>query len=130
MSAYYLYIKSAHIHLALLSIGLFALRGLFALGGARWPRHALLRWSSYAIDTCLLTSAAMLLAVLKGGAFANGWLLMKLLLILAYITLGVLALRASLPRLQRTLAYVGALACAAQIYAIARSHSPWGWLAG
>ena len=64
MIEFYPQIKSAHILLVLLSGSLFALRGGFALFGARWPRHAALRYTSYSIDTMLLTSAAMLLTIL------------------------------------------------------------------
>lgn len=128
MIEYYLPIKSVHVHLALTSVAFFALRGAFAVAGARWPRHVLARYASYGIDTCLLASAAMLLAILKGAAFAHGWLLMKLLLLLAYVVLGILAMRPQRPRPVRIGCYLAALACAAQVYAIARLHSPRGWL--
>ncbi len=129
MIAYYLQIKSVHVHLALISIAFFALRGGLALCGASWPRKAWVRYTSYGLDTCLLTSAAMLLAMLKGAAFAHGWLLMKLILLLVYIVLGIVAMRPGLARPTRITCYLAALAVASQIYAIARSHSPWGWLA-
>ena len=54
---------------------------------------------SYAIDTALLTAALMLLTILPGAMFANGWLAMKMVLLVVYVVLGTLALkRARSPR--------------------------------
>ena len=122
-------IKMLHIALVLLSGALFALRGGAALFGMRWPRHAVVRYTSYTIDTFLLTSAAMLATILPRALFANGWLTVKLVLVVVYIVLGVMAMRASLSRGARTGFYIAALAVFAFILGIARLHSPWGWLA-
>ena len=81
MIEFYPQIKQFHIFVALLSGTLFALRGAFALAGARWPQALPVKWLSYAIDTCLLTAAMMLLTILPWAVFANGWLLAKITLI-------------------------------------------------
>ena len=128
MIAYYLQIKAFHIFVALLSGGLFAVRGGFALAGARWPNAAPVRWTSYAIDTALLTAALMLLTILPGAMFANGWLAVKLSLLVGYVVLGVYALRRAKTRRARVLSFVGALVLFAGIYATARSHDPLGML--
>src|SRR3546814_9370768 len=60
MIEFYPQIKMFHIALALLSGGLFALRGAGVLAGMRWPHWLAVRWTSYAIDTSLLTAALML----------------------------------------------------------------------
>lgn len=124
MIEFYPQIKHAHILLALLSGGLFALRGGFALAGARWPRALPMRWLSYSIDTALLTAALMLLTILPWAMFANGWLLAKLMLIVVYVVLGVLAMRPGRSRAQRAGYYAAALLVFAAVYAIARSHHP------
>ncbi|MGY0505871.1 SirB2 family protein [Luteimonas sp. e5] len=129
MIEFYPQIKAAHIHLVLLSVGLFALRGGFSLIGAKWPRHAVARYASYTIDTCLLTSAAMLLTILPGAMFANGWLTAKMLLLVAYIVLGVLAMRVRFPRSRRAVFFALALLAFFAMFGIARMHHPWGWLA-
>jgi len=128
MIEFYPQIKHVHILLALLSGGLFALRGGFALAGARWPRALPVRWLSYAIDTTLLTAALMLLTILPWAMFANGWLLAKIALIVAYVVLGVLAMRPRRTRAQRAAYYAAALLVFAAIYAIARAHHPLAWL--
>ena len=129
MIEFYPQIKQFHIFVALLSGSLFALRGGFALAGARWPRALPVRWLSYAIDTSLLTTAMMLLTILPWAMFANGWLLAKIALLFVYVVLGVLAMRPQRSRRERSLYYAAALLAFAAIYGIARAHHPMGWLA-
>lgn len=130
MIEFYPQIKHAHIGLALASGTLFALRGAGALAGMRWPRLAAVRWSSYGIDTALLAAALMLVAILPHGLYANGWLAAKLVLLVAYVVLGVYALRRARSRTGRALCYLAALASFAMIYGIARTHHPLGYLHG
>lgn len=128
MMSFYPAIKHTHIAMVLLSGGLFALRGLSLCLGMRWPHSALVRGLSYVIDTTLLTAALLLLTILPDGLFANGWLLVKLGFVVAYIMLGVLAFRAQRGLRARVLLWLCALLCYAQVYAIARSHDPHGLL--
>ncbi|MFZ7096511.1 SirB2 family protein [Luteimonas dalianensis] len=130
MIEFYPQIKHAHIGLALASGALFALRGAGALANMRWPRWAAVRYASYAIDTGLLTAALMLLTILPGGLYANGWLTAKLVLLVVYVVLGVFALRRARSRAGRAACYVAALATFAMIYGIARAHHPLGYLYG
>ncbi|HTL14542.1 MAG TPA: SirB2 family protein [Thermomonas sp.] len=129
MIEFYPQIKLFHMTVAILSGSLFALRGGFALAGARWPRSLPVKWLSYAIDTALLTAALMLLTILPWAMFGNGWLLAKLALLVAYIVLGVLALRPQRSLRGRAVCYAAALLAFAAIYGIARAHHPLGWLA-
>ena len=128
MIAYYLQIKQFHVFVALLSGTIFAVRGAFLLGGARWPQALAVRWLSYAVDTALLTAALMLLTILPWAMFANGWLLAKVTLVVAYVVLGVFALRRGRTRRTRAACYVAALLTFGAIYAIARAHHPLGVL--
>lgn len=130
MIAFYPEIKHAHIGLALASGALFAMRGAGVLAGMRWPRRAAVRHVSYIIDTGLLAAALMLLAILPGGLYANGWLAAKLVLVVVYVVLGVFAMRRARSRGGRLAAYLAALAAFALIYGIARAHHPLGPLQG
>jgi len=117
-----------HILAISLSGSLFALRGLGMLAGARWPQAAPVRYLSYSIDTVLLTAALMLLTILPRAMFANGWLTVKLVLVVAYVVLGSFALkRGRTPRI-RTTCFVAALLVFAAIIGIALAHHPLGWL--
>ena len=126
MIEYYLQIKQFHVFFALLSGSLFAVRGAFLLGGARWPQALPVKWLSYAVDTALLTAALMLLTILPWAMFANGWLLLKVTLVVVYVVLGVFALRRGRTRRTRALCYVAALLVFGSIYSIARAHHPLG----
>ena len=129
MIEFYPQLKMFHITAALLSGALFAVRGGFALAGARWPQALPVKWLSYSVDTALLTAALMLLTILPWAMFANGWLLVKLALIVVYVVLGVFAMRRGRTRRMRAICYVLALLTFSMIYAIARAHHPLGGLA-
>ncbi|WP_206858316.1 SirB2 family protein [Lysobacter changpingensis] len=127
MIEFYPQIKLAHIAAIACSGALFLLRGSSALAGLRWPMTAPVRYLSYTIDTVLLTAAMMLLTILPGALFANGWLLVKVALVIAYVVLGILAMRSRRTR-TRVAMFVLALLTYAQVYAIARAHHPLGVL--
>ena len=127
---FYPHIKHVHIGLALVSVALFVLRGAAVQVGMRWPRSKPVRLASYAIDTGLLAAGLWLVAILPGGFFANGWLMAKLVLLVAYVVLGVFAMRRARSRIGRALCYVAALATFSMIYGIARAHHPLGPLQG
>lgn len=126
MIEFYPQIKHVHILLALASGTLFALRGAGVLAGMRWPNALPVRWTSYTVDTALLTAALMLLTILPGAMFANGWLTAKIVLLVIYIVLGVFAIKRGRTRTAKAWFYVGALATFAMVYTIARAHHPLG----
>jgi len=127
MIEYYPQIRAAHLLAVVLSGTLFAARGLGVLAGARWPLHAIVRYSSYAVDTVLLTAALMLVSVLPAATFANHWLTVKLVLVVVYVGLGTLALKRARPR-GRAICYLAALVVFGVVIGIARHHSPLAWL--
>lgn len=128
MMEFYPQVKWTHVHAVMCSGAFFALRGGATLLGARWPRHWLPKYTSYAIDTVLLTSATMLFSMLPGAMFANGWLATKLVLLVLYVALGILAMREKCSRAQRAIFYAAALATFVFMFGIARMHHPAGWL--
>ncbi len=128
MMTFYPDIKLVHVAAAMTSGTLFALRALGLLAGMRWPRAALVRYTSYTIDTVLLTGAMMLLTILPSGMFANGWLATKIAFLFAYIGLGIVAFRPAWTPGKRAILVAGAALCFLQVYGIARAHDPWGWL--
>lgn len=128
MMEFYPQVKWTHVHAVMCSGAIFALRGGAAILGAHWPQHWLPKYTSYTVDTILLTSATMLFSMLPGAMFANGWLTVKLCLVVAHIVLGILAMRPKRSRSQRIGFYITALATFTFIYGIARMHNPAGWL--
>jgi len=129
MTEYYLQIKFVHILCVMLSGALFATRGLLRLADSRIAHHAALRWSSYAIDTALLTAALMLVGIVHQYPFVNGWLTAKVLLLVVYVVLGSFALRRAHSRRSAALWFVSALVVFAIIVGAAVMHDARSWFA-
>ncbi|MCC6757965.1 MAG: SirB2 family protein [Arenimonas sp.] len=127
MIEFYVPIKTVHVAAVLASGGLFALRGALVLAGVRWAMSAPLRYLSYSIDTVLLTAALMLATLLPGAVFANGWLAVKLTLLVLYVLLGSFALKRGRSRRTRALCFIAAITVYAFMYSVARTHQPLGW---
>lgn len=128
MFEYYPQIKWVHVAAVICSGSLFALRGLLVLAGqSRWAMTPLLRYLSYTIDTVLLTAALMLLAILPGAMFGNGWLHLKIGLLVVYVVLGTFALKRGRTAGVRAVCYVLAVLVFCFMITIARSHHPYGF---
>lgn len=126
MLEFYLPIKHVHIAAVLLSGGLFFLRGMLLLNGRTWAMSAPMRYLSYSIDTVLLAAALLLIAILPSAVFANGWLTLKLLLLLVYVLLGSFALKRGRSYKARCWCFVIAVLIYLFMISIARTHQPLG----
>ena len=126
MLAFYPQIKFIHILCVMLSGSLFTLRGVMMLAQSRFTYHAVLRMSSYVIDTTLLTSAVLLVLMLHQYPFVQAWLTVKVVLLVVYIVLGVFALRRGRTRAVRTGFFIAALVVFAFIISVAITHNPRG----
>lgn len=126
MEGFYVEIRAVHIASVLASGSLFLLRGLaLNLLDARWAMAAPLRYLSWSVDLVLLTAALMLMAIIDQTPFQNPWLGVKVLLIVPYIVLGYLGLRAPARR-TRLLCLAGAILVFGYIVSVAQAHHPLG----
>lgn len=130
MSEYYLTLRGVHIGCAALTIALFALRGGLMLADAPWQRNVVLRFLPHAVDTVLLTTALMLTTVIHQYPFSTGWLTAKVVLLVAYVVLGSIALKRGRTKRIRVAAFVAALATVGFLVTVARTHHPLGMFAG
>jgi uncharacterized membrane protein SirB2 len=127
----YLLVKSVHVGCAALSIVGFTARGILRLRGSALLQTRFVRVAPHVVDTLLLLSAIGLAWALGVVPFVHGWVTAKVLALLAYIGLGVLAMRGRTSSV-RGAAFVAALAVAAYIVAVALTRDPRGplaWLA-
>lgn len=122
-------LKLVHQGSVALSFGGFFARGLAALAGARWVRGRAARTLPHIVDTVLLGSALAMLWLLGLTPAAAPWLAAKIVGLLLYIALGMVALRPGLPRAWRAAAWLAALAVFGWIVAVALSKNPWVGLA-
>ncbi|MFO1312954.1 MAG: SirB2 family protein [Burkholderiales bacterium] len=126
---HYALVKALHVAAVALTGFVFLLRALLVQLG-RFPVAFAppIRYASYAIDTVLLASALLLVAMLPPAVFANHWLHVKVALVVAYIVLGSFALKRARTRRGRAACLVAAIAAYAAIVGIAIAHHPLGWL--
>jgi uncharacterized membrane protein SirB2 len=130
MIEYYLPLRHLHIACAILSITLFALRGGLMIAESPLLGTRVLRTLPHVVDTVLLTTALMLTTVIHQYPFVQGWLTMKVVLLVAYVVLGSVALRRGRTKRARIVAFVAALATVAFLVTVARAHHPLGIFAG
>jgi uncharacterized membrane protein SirB2 len=119
-------LKTVHIACALLSFTGFALRGYWMLTDKRWIKHRLTRILPHTVDTVLLASAIGMLYLWQLSPFSASWLTAKILALLVYIVLGMIALRFGKTKTVRTSAYISALLTVFYIVSVAFTKSPWG----
>ncbi len=125
----YVALKLVHQGAVVLSISGFVARGIAALVDARWQRGRAARTLPHIVDTLLLASALGLAWMARLNPIATPWLMAKIVGLLLYIGLGIVALRPGLPRGVRAAALLAAVLCFGQIVAMAISKSPAGLLA-
>jgi uncharacterized membrane protein SirB2 len=123
LAAHYSDIRHLHITCVALSGSLFSARGLLRVADSAFANHRFLRFASYVIDTTLLAAGLLLAAIVHQYPFVNGWLTAKVLLLIVYIFLGVIALKRARSRLGRTLALLGAWGAFGAIVGVAMTHT-------
>lgn len=122
------WLKLTHVSCALLSIAGFALRGYWMISGNGLLGHRLTRVLPHLVDTLLLGSAIGMLVIWHTGPLALDWLSAKIIALLCYIGLGMVALRFGRSRRVRAAAFALALLTAAYIVAVAFAKSPLPFL--
>ena len=126
MIAYYPVLKHLHMTLALVSLLLFTYRWSLALAGRERLQQKWLRVLPHINDTLLLLFGVLLAVSLQMSPGQQPWLMTKLIALVIYIALGMLALKRP-QRRQRLLAGLAALAVFAYMVGAALSKSPWSW---
>jgi uncharacterized membrane protein SirB2 len=124
---YYLAVRTLHVACAAISIAGFAARGALMLADSPLLRHRFVRIAPHVVDTLLLASAVWLAWFLAQVPFVHGWITAKIFALLAYIVLGMVALRRGKSQRVRAVAFAAALASAGYIVwvALTRDAMPW-----
>lgn len=123
----YATIKLVHQSMVLLSGLGFAVRGIASLRSAHWVQGRLAKTLPHMVDTTLLVSALTLAWFLQLNPVHTPWLMAKILGLLLYIALGMVALRARFSVAVRTSAWVSALVVLCWIASVALTKSPLGF---
>ncbi|MBE0531869.1 MAG: SirB2 family protein [Rhodospirillales bacterium] len=128
MIEFYPEIRLVHIWAVSMSGTLFALRGLALFAGAGWPKAMPVRLLAYTIDTTLLTAALMLMTLVGQYPFVDGWLTVKVLLLVLYIGLGTMAFRQGRTMTARIGFFAASLTVYGFIISVALARHPLGIL--
>ena len=106
----------------------FALRGVWMMQGSQMLARRWVRVLPHVVDTVLLASALTLAVLSAQYPLAQGWLTAKLIGLIAYIALGMIALKPGRGRAVRIAAFCGALLVFGYIVAVAitKSAVPFG----
>lgn len=117
-------LKLIHLSAVVLSFTLFFLRGLWLLRGSPIMQQRWVKVAPHSIDSVLLASAIALAWQLGVTPFNSPWLAAKIVALLVYIGLGMLAFRFARTSAQRLTAWLAALLVFAYIVAAAVTHAP------
>lgn len=119
-------LKFIHVATVLISIVLFSLRAFSKMCGGELYKTRIFRVAPHINDTLLLVSALALMIVLGRYPFVESWLTVKVLLLLAYILLGMVFMKLAKTRKQQIVWYSAALLCYLFIISVAVTQSPLG----
>ncbi len=120
----YLALKHIHITFAALSGVLFLVRGIWMLSDSQQLQRRWVKVVPHIVDTLLLVSAIGLVVWSSQYPGEQSWLTAKVVALVGYIALGVIALKRGRTKQVRVAAFAGALACFAYIVAVAVTKSP------
>lgn len=124
----YLALKHLHVTCVVLSGLGFCLRSWWMWQESTLRQHRLSRVLPHVVDTTLLGSALLMAWMSAQYPFVNGWLTAKFFGLLAYILLGMMALKRGRSRAIRG-RYVGlALLAYGYIVSVALTRNPFPWL--
>ncbi|GGW76011.1 SirB2 family protein [Alteromonas halophila] len=121
-----MYMMAKHLHLTavVLSILLFILRFIWSQFDASILQKKWVKVLPHIIDTVLLASAIWLCIILSQYPFVQSWLTFKVLGVIAYILLGLVALKWAKSTPGRWIGFVAALAVLTATAMVAVTKQP------
>lgn len=124
----YLMLKHLHMTMAALSFAGFFIRGLWMWRQSPLLHKKLVKILPHIVDTLLLVSALALAGLLRYSPGDHPWLMTKIVFLVVYIILGVIAFRNSNPALRKC-SWLAALVVFIYIVSVAISKNPLGFFA-
>ncbi|MBI5436819.1 MAG: SirB2 family protein [Nitrosomonadales bacterium] len=119
-----LLVKNIHIACVASSYTLFFLRGVWVIQGSPRLRQRWVKIVPHVVDTLLLVSAITLAIGIRQYPGVNAWLTAKVVGLLFYIGLGMMAFRFGKTMRARISAWVAAQLVFFYIVAVALTHNP------
>ena len=107
-------------------VGLFFIRGVWMMRDSKLLQHRLVKTAPHVVDTVLLASAIMLAAMTRQYPLDASWLTAKVIALVIYIVLGMIALKHWVGRGARVCAWLCAQLVFGYIVLVALTRSPVG----
>jgi len=125
----YLTLKTIHMCCALISFTGFLFRSYLMLIDSKWLNHKLILVTPHLVDTVFLLSGFSMAFVLNIGLFAQGWLTMKIFLLMFYLLFVGIALSRGKTKSVRIIAFLLAVFTFVYIVGIAVNKTAISWFA-
>ena len=120
----YTLLKLIHVTSVAISFCLFLLRGLWMVNASDMLKRRWVKILPHVNDTVLLLSAIMLAITIQQNPLENSWLTAKVIGLLTYILLGMVALRFGKTRRTKITAWIMALMVFGYIVLVALTKNP------
>lgn len=120
----YSLIKMIHVGSVITTFLLFFIRGVWLIKDSPKLRQRWIKILPHVVDTILLTSAITLFIKIQQNGFIDTWLTVKIMGILIYIGLGMVAMRFGKTRPIRIKAWIAAECVFVYIVLVALTKSP------
>ena len=121
---FYAIIKAIHITCVVVAFAGFVLRGIWLMQESALLRHPFTKRLPHVVDTLLLLSALVLVYLSAQYPFEQNWLTAKLVALIVYILLGMVALRWGKSRQVRIAAWFVAVMVFVYIVWVALTRNP------
>jgi len=118
-------LKMIHVSSVVISYSLFFLRGIWLIQDSYHLQQRWVKILPHVFDTVLLTSAIALAILIQQDPMNHAWLTAKVIGLLVYIFLGMIAIRFGKTRKIRIAAWVAAQCVFIYIVLVAVNKSPW-----
>ena len=122
-------VKTIHVIFVALSFAGFFIRGIWMLRDSTLLRQRWVRITPQVVDTVLLVSAIVLAVQLRYSPMEQPWLMAKIIALVTYIAVGLVALRFGPSKRVRLSAWLLGLFIFMYIVSVAMSKSALGWFA-
>ena len=122
-------LKTIHVAFVALSFAGFFIRGIWMLMDSTLLQQRWVRITPQVVDTVLLVSAIVLAVQLRFSPMEQPWLMAKIIALVVYIAVGLVALRFGRSKHIRVSAWLLGLFIFLYIVSVAMSKSVMGWLA-
>lgn len=120
----YAVLKMIHITSIIVSYLFFFLRGVWLIQDSQNLRQRWVKILPHVVDTILLTSAIALAIIIQQNPLSDSWLTAKVIGLLLYIGLGMIAMRFGKTRRIKIIAWIAAQCVFSYIVLVALTKNP------